>query len=834
MQKEDQKKPTLKVGESLPEGQNTDSGSLTGKGLENTRAAAEAADSRSVADVVIDDRYQVLEFIGEGGMGSVYKVQDRVLEKVFAIKLVKPELLKDNIAMKRFEQEAQGAISLTHPNLVSVYGHKLTASGQPFLLMDYHPGSNLADVISQHGKIAPEEAVDLFAHLSDALMHAHAKGIIHRDLKPSNIIIQQNEMGKLDPKIVDFGISKILSSNVTTMGFTKEQQVFGTPHYMSPEMCRGEKLDARSDVYSLGCLMFEVVEGRPPYQMENPFQTLMQHVSGDLPKFAQPSTVPAPLQGIILKCLAKDPSHRYQSMEHLRRDLERFKQGQKLEFAKPHKAFKIEPKQLAIAGGALACFGTGVLLMSIFQGGNRGAMLPVFTSQSFAPAVITNTSTNSGSDLLTWKLPVADPNNPESLILRLRSAEEQCDLRSRSFDYRNGERIPYEQQRLRGDATQILEKQTQAALVALGERAVPTILNHMSDDSRRVRNVCFGVVKELGSIATKPFVGHLMSSGKSVNDAMIANAVSELGKPAISELITYVPKGGDTQTRALQFILVASTHGGNSLIDTSDVKSIANVIESQAPVQTRKIAMLILVTVADRDDSIRELFTKIAQDQTVDSDLQVTAISALGTIANMESIDASPSTQTVLQKIATSDKDAYIRFSATSNIGALGVKGKPSAATLTKLTKDRDAAVAMAAKTGLALINGATVGERGSMSNRDMSEFIGEINSTITQPQLNVKISRFGSALGSSPFYALPTHPDFCGFVVPVLMNHIDRASDRFGDKRYSYETLSKMGHYGGPSVAWVVLKASRETDRWSRSTATQAISNLMGVSLRY
>ncbi len=836
MQKEEQEKLKLKV----------DASSIEPTPL--TQSHAEALKSMSASlpspshntGLYIDDRYEVLEMIGEGGMGSVYKVKDRVLEKTFAVKLVKPELLKDNIAMKRFEQEAQSAISLTHPHLVSVYGHKLTASGQPFLLMDFHKGHNLAEILNRRGKVAPQIAVDLFVRLSDALAHAHTKGIIHRDLKPSNIIIDENESGKLDPKIVDFGISKILSANITTMGFTKDQQMVGSPHYMSPEMCRGEKLDARSDIYSLGCVMFEVLEGRPPYQMENPFQTLMQHVSGDLPKFAQPSAVPSALQGIVLKCLEKDPAHRYQSMDQLRRDLERHQSGQKLEFAKPRKSIKVKPIHMVIAGGAIACFATGLLLSSVLVlGGTHGVSNPppsdTLSRVSLQPIPPAIDKTDSGDNLLTWTLPTADPNDPESLLRRLKAAEEQSDLRMHiATGSRNRERIPYEQQRLREEATQTLVRNTQVALVEMGEKVIPTLLLHISDNSRRVQQVCFGALKELGTPAVKPAVDRFMELGKSAKDAPCANLVAEMGKPAITELMKYVKKGGNEQDRALQFILVASTRGSTASIELSDVPDLVKIINSDSEISIKRNALLILVTIADRTEIARDLFVKIAQDVNAPSDLRVTSISALGATANMESAVSSALTQNVLQKIALTDKDGYIRFAATSNIAALGPKARPSIGALSKLSKDRDASVSMASRVGLAMIEGAAMKDSSRLSTRDIPNFVGEINSSIDKQKLIEKINNFGGVVSYTPFYTVPTHPDFCGFATPVLINYAEQSTDRSFDRRYTYETLAKLGRYGSPATAWVAIRASRDTDQWGRSGASQALLSLLGITQRY
>lgn len=832
MQKEDQKKPTLKQVDEAQKSPATEP--LQPAWSQNSYAETEKGiTGLNAPEIEIDDRYEVLEKIGEGGMGTVYKVKDRVLEKVFAVKIVKSDLLKDNTAMKRFEQEAQGAIALTHPNLVSVYGHKMTRSGQPFLLMDYHEGCSLSDLLNERSKLLPDQAVELFVQLSDALVHAHAKGIIHRDLKPSNVIIEENEMGKIEPRIVDFGISKILNSNITTMGFTKEQQIFGSPHYMSPEMCRGDKLDARSDIYSLGCVMFEVLEGKPPYRMENPFQTLMQHVSGEKPKFSQPSAVPQPLQGIVLKCLEKDPADRYQSMEQLRRDLERFKQGQKLDLAKPLKPMKFKKAHLGIATGAILCFIAGMGLTSLFEKNSPAPVqepvpAPAIPAEAIPPAP----SRSSNSDgILTWNLPAADPNNPESLIRRLQAADAQSEMRN----LMSSRDVSYEQRRLREEAARVLQKNTQAELVAMGEKVVPTVLNHLFDEGRLVRACCFGVIKDLGAVAAKPAVEKIIKSGRGATDYQAAELIAGLGKPAIQELMGYIRSSptSDTQARALQFLLIAITRGTEgSNLDTADIPVLTRIVQSNSDTSLKRLALLSLATMSDRTEEVRKTFVEVAR-SAGDTDLRVAAISGLGAIANMESAESSLATQAILAKFATSDKDAYIRFAATANLAALGIKAQPMLSTMTRLTKDRDAAVSMAAKTGLAIIGGASMSGRRSLGHRDAPTFIGEINSSITKDKLAEKIASFGGVTSNASFVSFPTHPDFCGFAVPTLMNYIETSGDRFFDKRYGYEVLGKLGHYSGPSTAWIVVKSSREAERSNRHDASRALLSILGINQR-
>jgi len=262
----------------------------------------------------LGDRYEVIEFIGSGGMGSVWKVYDKQLQGTFAVKVLKPELLADATAVKRFEKEANLASDLTHANIAAIFGPGTDSQGRPFIIMGYVDGDSLADILACEGKLSEERALEIFTQICEALSHSHMKGIIHRDIKPSNIIISKTESGGDMVHIVDFGIARCIYDEVTkTQALTKAVDIFGSPRYMSPEQFLGNSVTGQSDIYSLGCVFYEMLTGAPPFTDENPVKLILQHIS-ETPDL---SRVPQRLQLLMYECLAKEPEMRIPSVDSL-------------------------------------------------------------------------------------------------------------------------------------------------------------------------------------------------------------------------------------------------------------------------------------------------------------------------------------------------------------------------------------------------------------------------------------------------------------------------------------------------------------------------------------
>lgn len=280
----------------------------------------------------INERYETLSILGSGGMGTVYRVRDKTLDKIFALKVLRPELADDREAVVRFKQEISAAQNLSHPNLVSVYDWGLSTEGSPYFVMDYVEGRSLADIIKSEKNLGLQRCLDLLLQVSDALAHAHEHNIVHRDLKPSNILISTSDDGTEFVKVVDFGIAKILPPpGKDTVSLTKTAEIFGSPAYMSPEQCKGERIGKRSDIYSFGCVMFECLIGQPPFARENPVKTILAHIYDQPPSvrsklvgYSAPDSVAA----VVNHCLNKDPEDRYVSVAELIKDLNLLREGQ--------------------------------------------------------------------------------------------------------------------------------------------------------------------------------------------------------------------------------------------------------------------------------------------------------------------------------------------------------------------------------------------------------------------------------------------------------------------------------------------------------------------------
>ena len=274
----------------------------------------------------IAGKYQILTQLGKGGMSTVYKARNTGTQRMVAVKIMHAHLLSDQNSARRFHQEAKAASRLTHPNAISIYDVGTTDSGQPYLIMEYLRGVSLDHEITEQGRINANRAAHIFMQAVAAVENAHQCGIIHRDLKPSNIMLMNTLNDPDFVKIVDFGIAKILPQGEgESLRLTGTGEIFGSPLYMSPEQCRGEQLDARSDIYSMGCVMYETITGVPPFRGGNVMETMMLHTTESPPPVRDVQGDPVMVdhfQKIVFKCLSKNPEQRFQSMAELRHALE--------------------------------------------------------------------------------------------------------------------------------------------------------------------------------------------------------------------------------------------------------------------------------------------------------------------------------------------------------------------------------------------------------------------------------------------------------------------------------------------------------------------------------
>jgi serine/threonine protein kinase/Leucine-rich repeat (LRR) protein len=268
----------------------------------------------------LSQNYEFLSELGRGGMAVVYKARNLKSQEIVAIKKLLAATLTET-AMMRFQQEAKAITSLRHPNIISVHEFGVADDGEPYMVMEYVEGSNLGELIREKGSLTVEESMHRFIQLCDALQHAHAAGVLHRDLKPGNVMLSEKDGSFADARLVDFGIAKLMAKEgEEAEKLTMTGQLFGSPPYMSPEQCRGFALDARTDIYSMGCVIFESLTGRAPLRGESILETIMKQVNEVAPSMKEvcPEKDFSPaLEAIVAKALAKDPADRFQTMHEL-------------------------------------------------------------------------------------------------------------------------------------------------------------------------------------------------------------------------------------------------------------------------------------------------------------------------------------------------------------------------------------------------------------------------------------------------------------------------------------------------------------------------------------
>ncbi|MGW4241272.1 Stk1 family PASTA domain-containing Ser/Thr kinase [Nocardia sp. NPDC004722] len=275
----------------------------------------------------LSSRYELGEIIGFGGMSEVHKARDLRLGRDVAIKVLRADLARDPTFYLRFKREAQNAAALNHPAIVAVYDTgeaEIDGGPLPYIVMEYVDGDTLRDIVRGKGPLPPRRAMEVIADVCAALDFSHRNGIVHRDMKPANIMI--NRAGAV--KVMDFGIARAIADSSNPM--TQTAAVIGTAQYLSPEQARGEQVDARSDVYSVGCVLYEILTGEPPFTGDSPVAVAYQHVREDprLPSQVYQG-VPRELDSVILKAMSKNPANRYQTAAEMRADLIRVLGGQK-------------------------------------------------------------------------------------------------------------------------------------------------------------------------------------------------------------------------------------------------------------------------------------------------------------------------------------------------------------------------------------------------------------------------------------------------------------------------------------------------------------------------
>src|SRR6202034_1172061 len=274
---------------------------------------------------LLGGRYELDGVVGRGGMAEVYRARDIRLDRIVAVKTLREDMARDATFQARFRREAQSAASLNHPSIVAVYDtgeDNLGSAPVPYIVMEFVDGRTVRELIQDDRRLLPERALEITDGVLRALDYSHRNGIVHRDIKSGNVMLTRTG----DVKVMDFGIARAVSDAQATM--TQTAQVIGTAQYLSPEQARGERVDARSDLYSAGCLLYELLTGRPPFTGDSPVAIAYQHVrEAPVPPSRIDPELPAWCDAIVLKAMEKDPADRYQSAGEMRNDIQRAVSG---------------------------------------------------------------------------------------------------------------------------------------------------------------------------------------------------------------------------------------------------------------------------------------------------------------------------------------------------------------------------------------------------------------------------------------------------------------------------------------------------------------------------
>jgi serine/threonine protein kinase len=276
---------------------------------------------------VLDGRWKLIQFLGEGTMSRAYKAEHLQTGELVVLKMLHKHISINTANIRRFDAASREVMSMRHQRVAKMLDIHLDSEGEIFLVMEYLPGESLEEVLAKVGHLPVHRTIEIFSQVCDALETAHDDAIIHRDVKPSNIMLCQNDRGKDDIRVLDTGISKLVAEDedVKSSGYiTRNKEVMGSPMYMAPEQCMGKRTDIPADIYSLGCVIYEVLTGKPPFVGKNVLETAYKHMN-EAPKPIAPDSahdkVLSRLEAVIFKCLAKDPNERYQSASQVKNDL---------------------------------------------------------------------------------------------------------------------------------------------------------------------------------------------------------------------------------------------------------------------------------------------------------------------------------------------------------------------------------------------------------------------------------------------------------------------------------------------------------------------------------
>lgn len=654
-------------------------------GVDGAAGQSQAASMPAAADANVtaepNEQFKVVEKLGEGGMATVFKVRDAG-QREMAMKVMNTDVASNKVALKRFVKEVSIVSNLTHPNIAQVYGCFTPDDGNPYMIMEYVDGVTLAEIIKHEHHINEPRTIDICMQVCEALQHAHAKQIIHRDLKPSNILVCENKDGSDSVKLVDFGIAKAAPAHGGITELTQKGEVFGSPFCMSPEQCQGIETDCRSDIYSLGCVMFEALTGETLFKGDNSIQILLHHVNTPVKAAMEKlksKGVSDQLRVVIGKMLAKKPSSRYQSVAEVLSELKRVYQ---------HKTPAVVQKmRLLVGGGALSS--VAVILLAVVA--SKGLFTP-----SVGNGIPGNHPSSSPfgqlpilSGISNWTIPKPNSDDPEAWIERVKRAEEE------GFMGRTMQTQPMsaQERRYRMDETMRIYRETQTVLEAMGPRAIPALAKHLNDGGR-VGSLCADVLVALGKPSVEPVTELLKStvgSGNSEQPELVLVRLAPLSNHSILRLI----QSQDQEQRRAGAILLAEAllplnrglsariqpqehyfrmrvvtrarHGiqmddqQDIGLDPSEIDIVKSALTKETDSNIRANLTVVLSEVASRDQGMEPVLANLLKHDSSAS-VRANAIAGLGVIISVQSNEADNAlVQTILASLKH-DPDSQVRI----------------------------------------------------------------------------------------------------------------------------------------------------------------------------
>lgn len=293
------------------------------KRMNSSREARRLALDKARVGQILDERFELLELLGHGGMGAVYKARHLLMDRLVAVKMLLQDIADDPEINDRFKREAKAAGRVNHPNVVQLIDYGQGAEGA-YIVVEYIAGLGLDALLKQEGALPPAKAVHIFEQICEGVGKAHAKGIVHRDLKPSNVMLTNEDGDPYFVKIVDFGLAKAMDPGEESQKLTQSGDIFGSPVYMSPQQCLGHAADPRSDIYAMGVLMYETLTGKVPFLGSNVGETIAKQLQEEPKPFAEMRPdleIPASLEQVVRRALEKDPENRQSSMLELKDEI---------------------------------------------------------------------------------------------------------------------------------------------------------------------------------------------------------------------------------------------------------------------------------------------------------------------------------------------------------------------------------------------------------------------------------------------------------------------------------------------------------------------------------